>query len=61
MIQTRAFKPGRRVAQYYIVESGLKPGENIVYEGVQSIRQGSKIKPLKMNLDSLMQIALTIN
>lgn len=61
MVQMRAFKPGRRVAQYYIVEAGLKPGENIVYEGVQSIRQGSKIKPQKMNLDSLMQSALTIN
>ncbi|WP_439504720.1 efflux RND transporter periplasmic adaptor subunit [Sediminibacterium sp.] len=61
IIQTRAFKPGRRVAQYYIVEAGLKPGENIVYEGVQSIRQGAKIKPVKMNLDSLMQTALTIN
>ncbi len=60
-IQMRAFKPGRRVAQYYIVEAGLKPGENIVYEGVQSIRQGAKIKPVKMNLDSLMQTALTIN
>jgi membrane fusion protein (multidrug efflux system) len=61
LIQMRAFKPGRRVAQYYIVESGLKPGETIVYEGVQNIRQGSKINPLKMNLDSLMQTALTIN
>ena len=61
MVQTRAFKPGRRVAQYYIVEAGLKPGERIVYEGVQSIRQGAKIKPVKMNLDSLMQTALTIN
>jgi RND family efflux transporter MFP subunit len=61
LIQMRAFKPGRRVAQYYIVESGLKPGENIVYEGVQSVRQGSKIKPVKMNLDSLMQTALIIN
>jgi RND family efflux transporter MFP subunit len=61
IIQMRAFKPGRRVAQYYIVEAGLKPGEIIVYEGVQSIRQGAKIKPMKMNLDSLMQTALTIN
>lgn len=61
IIQMRAFKPGRRVAQYYIVEAGLKPGENIVYEGVQSIRQGVKIKPVKMNLDSLMKTALTIN
>lgn len=61
IIQMRAFKPGRRVAQYYIVESGLKPGETIVYEGVQNIRQGSKINPMKMNLDSLMQTALTIN
>jgi RND family efflux transporter MFP subunit len=61
IIQMRAFKPGRRVAQYYIVEAGLKPGEHIVYEGVQNIRQGTKINPMKMNLDSLMQSALTIN
>jgi RND family efflux transporter MFP subunit len=61
IIQMRAFKPGRRVAQYYIVEAGLKPREHIVYEGVQNIRQGTKINPMKMNLDSLMQSALTIN
>jgi hypothetical protein len=34
------FTTGKRVAQYYIVETGLKPGEKIVYEGLQSIKEG---------------------
>ncbi len=55
IVKMRAFKTNRRVAQYYIVEEGLMPGENILFEGMQSIRQGARISPKLMNLDSLMQ------
>ena len=57
-VKMRAFKTGKRVAQYYIVDQGLKPGEKIVYEGMQIIRQGDKINPRFMNVDSLMQISI---
>ncbi|MBL7760320.1 MAG: efflux RND transporter periplasmic adaptor subunit [Sediminibacterium sp.] len=57
-VTMRAFRPGQRVAQYYIVEQGLKPGEKFVYEGMQSIRQGDKILPRLLNTDSLMKTAI---
>jgi len=57
-VTMRAFKPGQRVAQYYIVEQGLKRGEKFVYEGMQSIRQGDLILPRFLNTDSLMKTAI---
>ncbi|HJV20997.1 MAG TPA: efflux RND transporter periplasmic adaptor subunit [Sediminibacterium sp.] len=57
-VTMRAFRPGQRVAQFYIVEQGLKPGEKLVYEGMQSIRQGDMIAPRFLNTDSLMKTAI---
>lgn len=57
-VTMRAFRPGQRVAQYYIVEQGLKPGEKFVYEGMQSIRQGDMIQPRFLNTDSLLKTAI---
>lgn len=57
-VTMRAFRPGQRVAQFYIVEQGLKPGEKFVYEGMQSIRQGDMIAPRFLNTDSLMKTAI---
>ncbi len=53
-VKQRGFITDKRVAQYYIVRSGLKPGEKIVYEGIQRIRDGMKITPIVSNTDSLM-------
>ncbi len=61
IVKMRAFKTSRRVAQYYIVEEGLFPGEHIIFEGMQSVRQGAKISPKLMRLDSLMQLNTNLN
>lgn len=45
VIRQRSFAVNQRVAQYYIVQDGLKPGEKIVYEGIQDLRDGMKISP----------------
>lgn len=45
-VKQRSFKPLRRIAQYYIVASGLEAGDTIVYEGIQDLRDGMTIKPL---------------
>lgn len=44
-VKMQSFTPQLRIAEYYVVKSGLQPGDNIVYEGVQNIRDGSQIKP----------------
>lgn len=31
---------------YYLVTSGLSPGDQVVYEGLQMVRSGSKVNPL---------------
>ncbi len=46
IIRQKPFMPARRVAQYYIVASGLDAGDTIVYEGIQDLRDGMAINPL---------------
>lgn len=42
-VSTRSFVPSARYNSYYVVKDGLKPNETIVYEGFQSIKDGSLI------------------
>lgn len=39
------FQNGQRVGHYYIVENGLDPNMKVVFEGVQSLRDGMQIQP----------------
>lgn len=50
------FVPKTRFSHYYIVESGLKPGDRIVYEGIQQVRDGMKIVPKPMGADSVVAL-----
>lgn len=40
---------------FYLVESGLKPGDKIVYAGLDRLNDGTIIQPQPMSLDSLLQ------
>lgn len=44
-IKTRSFVPQSRLSGYYVVSSGLQPGETIVCEGLQGLKDGATIKP----------------
>jgi membrane fusion protein (multidrug efflux system) len=57
-VRMRNFVPKTRFSHYYIVESGLKSGEKIVYEGIQEIRDGMRIIPKQVRMDSLMMVML---
>ncbi|KAB7728161.1 efflux RND transporter periplasmic adaptor subunit [Rudanella paleaurantiibacter] len=52
-VRTRSFVPRSRVDQFYIVKSGLKPGDRVVYEGIQNLKDGMTIVPRPLNSDSL--------
>ncbi|HTK18170.1 MAG TPA: efflux RND transporter periplasmic adaptor subunit [Mucilaginibacter sp.] len=39
--------------QFYIVTGGLKPGEKIVAEGANNLRDGTVIKPVEANTDQI--------
>ncbi len=53
-VRMRNFIPKTRLSHYYIVESGLKLGDKIVFEGIQEIRDGMRIIPKPVRMDSLM-------
>lgn len=44
-VKMQSFTPQLRISDYYVVKEGLNPGDKIVYEGVQNIRDGIQIKP----------------
>lgn len=44
---------GNPIGNFYLVESGLKKGDNIVLEGVGNLREGTRVKPVPVNMDSL--------
>lgn len=44
LLRMQTFKPLTRVGTYYVVADGLEAGQTIVAEGLQSVREGMKIK-----------------
>lgn len=52
-VRMKSFVPRTRLSHYYIVQSGLQEGERIVYEGVQSLRDGMEIIPQPVPRETL--------
>lgn len=50
-IEMRVVKPAERIGSLIILESGLKPGERVVVEGLQKVRAGVKVKPQLVPLE----------
>lgn len=50
----QGFVPKARIDRYYLMQSGLRAGDTIVYEGVQNLRDGAHIKPVYIDTDSLL-------
>jgi len=44
--------------QFYVVTTGLRPGDKVVLEGVASLKDGAAIKPRQVNADSLYITAI---
>lgn len=47
--------------KFYIVTEGLSEGDKIVLEGVATLRDGSAIKPVEVNTDSVYHRLRTVN
>jgi len=45
-VKMKSFTTSQRVDGYYVVQSGLTASDRIIYEGIQSIRDGDKINPV---------------
>ncbi|WP_162054250.1 efflux RND transporter periplasmic adaptor subunit [Pontibacter pamirensis] len=57
-VSMKSFVPRTRFSNFYIVESGLKPGDRVVLEGIQSIESGMQITPKPVGMDSLIAATL---
>jgi membrane fusion protein (multidrug efflux system) len=44
--QIREVKVGEKVDSLWVIEEGLKPGDQVVVEGIQRIRDGQLVKPV---------------
>jgi len=44
-VNVRMVKVGERIGTQWIIDSGVKPGEMVIVEGVQKVREGSSVKP----------------
>lgn len=42
--------------KYYLVSNGVKPGDKIVYAGLDHLKDGDVISPQQMSIDSLLRI-----
>lgn len=45
-VERRAVKAGPKVDAFWLITEGLKPGERIVYEGLQKVRDGITVNPM---------------
>jgi membrane fusion protein (multidrug efflux system) len=50
-IEMRTIKPAERVGGLWVVGEGLQPGERIVVEGLQKVRQGAKVTAEQVAID----------
>jgi membrane fusion protein (multidrug efflux system) len=50
-VEMRPVKTGIRFGNLWQIESGLTPGDKVVVEGVQKVRNGSAVVPTAVELD----------
>jgi RND family efflux transporter MFP subunit len=53
-IKMKSIVPKTRFSHFYVVAAGLEQGEQVIYEGVRSCRDGMQIRPLLVSVDSLI-------
>jgi len=53
-VKMTSISPKNRVDDIYVVDGGIRPGEVIVYEGIQYLKDGMTISPKEVRIDSLM-------
>lgn len=55
-VHRRNFVPQTRTGDFYVVSTGLQPGDRVVYEGVAGLKDGQKITPRPVVMDSLVAV-----
>lgn len=50
-IKMTPFETGQRIGHYYVVNDGLNSGDKVVFEGVQTLRDGMTIHPKEVQIE----------
>jgi membrane fusion protein (multidrug efflux system) len=50
--EIREITVGPKVGSNWLITAGLKPGERVVYEGLQKVRDGAAVKPTVADANS---------
>ena len=45
-VKKREVKTGPKIKQFWLITEGLKPGEKVVYEGLQKVKDGMIVNPI---------------
>jgi RND family efflux transporter MFP subunit len=51
-VSMRTVKPGETVGTLWVIDEGLKPGEQVVVEGLQQLREGTTVNPKPVQLSA---------
>jgi membrane fusion protein (multidrug efflux system) len=49
-VSMRTVKPGETVGTMWVIDEGLKPGEQVVVEGLQQLKEGTTVTPKPAHL-----------
>jgi len=49
-VSVRTVKPGATVGTMWVIDEGLKPGEQVVVEGLQKLKEGTLVTPKPVHL-----------
>jgi len=44
-VENRPVEIGPTIKEFWLIRNGLKPGEKVIYEGLQVVREGQQVKP----------------
>jgi len=51
-VDIRPVKVAERIDNLWVIDEGLKPGEQVVAEGIQKVRQGTTVNPVRYGPDT---------
>jgi RND family efflux transporter MFP subunit len=51
-VSMRTVKPGETVGTLWVIDDGLKPGEQVVVEGLQQLKEGTTVNPKPVQLSA---------
>ena len=55
-VKIRPVKVGERVGMLWVIEEGIKPGDRVIVEGAQKVRDGQLVKPMPWTASAITKV-----